>query len=200
MRIYKISDISSGRFKEWFGDWESGDAYSSKNVNPVPSMAVDELQKPRVMYHGTLKDFDKFEVGRDGWNSNVFGSWKTTRNAIFFTPDPDDAGVFTVSGGNEVGGNIRPVFLNVRSPLDFRNGIDDYILKEFEKEGINPRWLMNFYWGHFDGEDGKLFVEAAKRLGYDGVIFIDENPDTGKNMETWAVFDDFQVRSIYENI
>ena len=201
MKIYKITQsIQSDKFKEWFGDWTNENAYSSKNKNPIPSMAIDENQKPQVMYHGTLKDFDvnNFEVEQKAYNSNVFGSWETTRNAIFFTPDPNHANAFTSSGGNTEGGNIKPVYLNVRSPLDFRNGVDNTILEEFEIEGINPRWLINFNWEHLDGDDGKLLVNAAKKLGYDGIIFTDNNPETNDHMETWAVFDPNQIKSIYQ--
>jgi len=186
--------------KGWFGDWENQDAYSSKSNKPIPSMAVNKDGMPQVMYHGTLNDFDEFEVGQEGYNSNVFGSWKTTRNAIFFTPDPNHASAFTSSGGRTVGGNIKPVYLNVRSPLNFTNGVDNLTLGEFEKEGINPRWLIKFEWSHLDGEDGKLFVDAATRLGYDGVIFYDENPETRETMETWAVFRPDQIRSIYQKM
>ena len=201
MRIYvKAQDMASEDFRGWFGDWTSEDAYSSRNKKPIPSMVVNEDQTPKVMYHGTLKDFDEFEVGKAGYNSNIFGSWETTRNAIFFTPDPDRANTFTSNGGETSGGNIRPVYLNVRSPLDFRNGVDDFILDEFEGVGINPRWLINFNWEHLDGDDGKLFVDAAKILGYDGVVFTDEDPETREYMETWAVFDSSQVRSIYKNL
>lgn len=198
MKIYKISEnIKSQEFKEWFGDWEDENSFSSKNKNPNPSMAVNDNRTPRVMYHGSLKDFNQFESGHESYNSNIFGSWKTTRYAIFFTPLAEDANAFTSSGGETTGGNIKPVYLNVRSPLDFRNYIDDDILREFEQEGINPRWLINFEWGHLDDEDGKMFVNAAKKLGYDGVIFIDENPETRENMETWAVFSPSQIKSIW---
>jgi len=189
--------INNSEFKEWFGDWTNEDAYSSKSSQPIPSMAITEDQTPRVMYHGTLKDFNDFEVGHEAYNSNVFGSWKTTRNAIFFTPNPKDANAFTSSGGEVMGGNIRPVYLNIRSPLNFRDGVDGLTLDEFAKEGINPRWLINFSWEHLDGDDGKMFVDAAQRLGYDGVIFMDENPETKEEMETWAVFNPSQIRSIY---
>lgn len=201
MKIYRITqNTKSDDFKEWFGDWEDKDSYSSRSNEPVPSMATGEGGIPQVMYHGTRNDFDEFEVGREGYNSNLFGSWKTTRHAIFFTPDPNHANAFTSSKGESLGGNIRPVYLNVRSPLNFRAAIDDITLEEFEKEGINPRWLINFDWGHLDGEDGKAFVDAATRLGYDGVIFDDENPETRETMETWAVFRPDQIRTIYRPI
>jgi hypothetical protein len=201
MNWYKTSqNTTSNQFKEWFGDWADEDDYSSKSSKPIPSMAINEDRTPKVMYHGTLKDFKDFEVGQEGYNSNIFGSWKTNRNAIFFTPNSNDANAFTSSGGETIGGNIKPVYLNIRSPLDFRNGVDGFTLDEFEKEGINPRWLMNFSWEHLDGESGKLFVDAATRLGYDGVIFNDENPETKGHMETWAVFNPSQVRSIYQKL
>jgi hypothetical protein len=198
MNWYKISQyIKSKEFKEWFGDWEPENAYSSRSDKPIPSSVTNLDRSPRKMYHGTTNYFEDFEVGRDAYNSNLFGSWKTNRNAIFFTPDPNDANAFTSIGGETIGGNIRPVYLNIRSPLDFRDGVTFSHLEEFSEVGINIRWLINFDWGHLDGEDGKLFVDAAKKLGYDGVIFYDENPETREEMETWAVFDSSQIKSIY---
>lgn len=198
MKIYRIAqDTKSEEFKKWFGDWTSSDAFTSRSKVPVPSHAVNEDQTPKVMYHGSLKDFDQFELGHEGHNSNIFGSWKTTRHAIFFTSDPNHANAFTSSGDNTVGGNIKPVYLNIRSPLDFRNGVGGDVLEEFKEEGINPRWLINFDWGHLDDEDGKLLVNAAIKLGYDGIIFMDQNPETKEDIETWAVFDPSQIRSIY---
>ena len=198
MKIFKISQlINSEDFKKWFGDWENQDAYSSKSKNPIPSIAVDQNQKPKVMYHGTTKDFENFEIGKETFNSNLFGSWKTIRHAIFFTPDPTHANAFTSISGETSGGNIRPVYINARSPLDFRNGVSGDVLDEFEKIGVNPRWLINFGWAHLDDEDGKLLVDSAKKLGYDSIIFYDENPETKETMETWAVFDPKQIKSIY---
>lgn len=200
MKIYRIShNIHSPEFKKWFGDWEDSAALTSKRKEPS-SFAVDEEQKPKVMYHGTTKDFKEFEVGLEGTNSNVFGSWKTKRHAIFFTPDPNHANAFTSVGGGTQGGNIRPVYLDIKSPLMFTDGVDEETLNEFSKMGINRRWLMNFGWEHLDGEDGKLLVEAAKSLGYDGIIFNDVNPETGEFSETWAVFSPEQIKSVYEAI
>jgi len=196
MKIYRINNITSPEFKQWFGNWEESDPFSSRNKEPS-SHAVDKEGKPQVMYHGTTKDFPDFVVGLEGTNSGTFGSWKVKRHAIFFTPRAEDAEAFTSSGGKTFGGNIRPVYLDMKSPLDLRHGVWDY-LDEFEEVGINPRWLKLFDWGHLDDEDGELFVNAAKKLGYDSIIFMDENPETGDEMETYAVFDPLQVRSIYE--
>jgi hypothetical protein len=148
---------------------------------------------PQTMYHGTTKDFEEFELGQEGHNSNALGSWKTTRNAIFFTPDKYHANAFT-SKGDVSKGTIKEVYLNVQNPLNFKNGINDSILEEFETQGINPRWLSSFNWEHLDDENGEALVNAAIKLGYDAVIFNDENPSTGEEMETWAVFNPSQIR------
>jgi GNAT superfamily N-acetyltransferase len=199
MKIYKISNVKSDGFKEWFGDWEDPKAFTSKRKGPS-SFGVDDNLQPKTFYHGTTKDFNEFEVGQKGTNSNILGNWETTRHAIFFTPDPNHANAFTSQGGETTGGNIIPVYLNVQAPLDFRNGVNDDILDEFSTVGINPRWLQNFHWGHLDDDEGKIFVEAAKSLGYDGVIFNDQNPDTRDGQETWAVFNPNQIKSAIGNV
>lgn len=199
MKIYRISDIKSPDFKNWFGNWEDPKALTSRQEVPS-SFAIDDKGEPRRFYHGTTKDFSEFSVEQQGNNSNVFGSWKTNRHAIFFTPDPNHANAFTAQGENLTGGNIMPVYLDIKSPLDFRKDIDEDTLDKFSSAGINRKWLMNFHWDHFDDEDGKLFVDAAKTLGYDGVIFYDENPETRESSETWAVFDPSQIKSATGNI
>ena len=198
MKIYKKTSTTSTEFKKWFGDWEDPKAFTSRRKEPS-SFAIDEDGKPKVFFHGTRENFSEFEAGSPGFNSNVFGSWQTNRHGIFFTPDPSHANAFTVQGGEAQGGNIMPVYLDMKSPLDFRSWIGDDTLDEFEKEGINPRWLLRFSGFHLDGEDGKNFVEAAKRLGYDGIIFYDENPETNETMESWVVFDPYQIKSAIGN-
>ena len=198
MKIYRIANTKSEEFKKWFGNWEDPNAFSSKRKEPS-SFGVNDKGEPDTFYHGTLKDFSEFEVGKEGTNSNIFGSWKTNRWAIFFTRNPEHANTFTIQGEESTGGNIMPVYLNVKSPLDFRSGVNEDILDEFSREGINPRWLIKFNWEHFDGEDGKRFVEVAKELGYDGVIFNDEDPATHNSFETWAIFDPSQIKSVYNS-
>jgi len=198
MKIYRIAiDVHDSKFKEWFGKWDDPNAFSSKGDGSPVSHSVDKDGNPQVMFHGTTKDFEDFEVGLEGTNSNVFGNYKVTRNAIFFTKSPEHAGSFTSSGGETDGGNIRPVYLSVKNPLDFTKGVPYHILDEFESVGVNPRWLMNFSWEHLDDDDGALLVNACKTLGYDGIIFIDEDPETRESIESWAVFDKSQIKSVY---
>ena len=204
MKIFRIAiDPKSDEFKDWFGNWEANERnpFSSINKEPLPSHAIKD-GVPQVFYHGTTEDddFEDFELGRETVNSWAFGHFKTTRHAIFFTPLPSDADAFTSSEGEFYGGNIKPIYLNIRSPLILTSEryIHEDMLQEFREEGIHPRKILHFGWGQLDGEEGKRFVDVAKKLGYDGIIFNEENPDTGNEMETWAVFDPSQIKSIYE--
>ena len=93
------------------------------------------------------------------------------------------------------------LYLNVREPLILTGKqYMEYgkLYDAFEKEGISRMRLINFGWEQLDGDEGKHFVDAAKKLGFDGIVFNEENPDTGNEMETWAVFDPSQIKSIYE--
>lgn len=189
-------------FKKWFGDWSDPNAFSSKRgkeKGPV-SYAVNKDGTPRIFYHGTRGDFNAFEANRPTKNSGTFGSWDTSRAGIFFTPDPENATPFTSSGGDKAGGNIMPVYLDIKSPIDLSGGVwRQSDLDEFEQAGINPRWLSRFDWSNFDDADGRAFVKAAKELGYDGVIFNDENPDTRAGTESWVVFEPTQIKSAIGN-
>ena len=60
MKIYKLSNIKSNEFKEWFGDWEDPKAFTSKRKGPS-SFGVDDNLQPKTFYHGTTKDFNEFE-------------------------------------------------------------------------------------------------------------------------------------------
>lgn len=198
MKILKLANTKSEEFKKWFGNWEDPKAFTSRREAPS-SHAVDDEGKPRTYYHGTLGNFSEFETGREGTNSGTFGSWKANRQGFFFTPDPKHANAFTTQGEESAGGNIMPVYLKIESPLDFRNGLDEGTLADFQEAGVNSRWLRNFDAFHLDDEGGKHLVDTAKRLGYDGIIFWDENPETRESMETWVAFDPSQIKSAIGN-
>ena len=76
-------------FKEWFGDWESGDGSKVVDKNGRPqknrefSAAVGEDGEPVVVYHGTTHEFEQFSEGR-GNIENSFGI------GHYFTTDSGD--------------------------------------------------------------------------------------------------------------
>jgi intein/homing endonuclease/GGDEF domain-containing protein len=201
-------------FKQWFGDWEDKSRFSSKTADsnkPPVSVAIDpKTGEPLKMYHATSGDFNKFETGRPSKNSWAMGSWDTNRHGIFMTPDPAAAQEFLKEDYDPkrrfnqytptTGSNVMPLYLKVTNPLDLRPGsseVDEDFLAQIEKEGINPRWVTNgtqHTWELFDDEDGKNFVDALKRMGYDGARL--EEPS---GIDTWVAFDPEQVKSATGN-
>jgi hypothetical protein len=198
-------------FKQWFGDWQDPHAWSSKRDpnKPSVSMAVKN-GKPMVLYHATAGDFDQFEVGRKSYNSNVFGPYETNRHGIFLAEDPSFAGEFVIDAESpnskpKKGGKTLPVYVNIKSPLDLREGkstLDQETLDEFKEHGVNPRWILNgtqHTWELFDDDDGKEFVRAAQEIGYDGAIITDDSQGDAKNTDTWVAFKPEQIKSATGN-
>lgn len=65
-------DIQSQQFKRWFGDWQNDPAHASKVVNADGT--------PKVVYHGTNKEFWAFDLTRTGSN---YG--EVSEGLFFFT-------------------------------------------------------------------------------------------------------------------
>lgn len=104
--------VRTPAFKEWFGDWENDPDNASKVVNP-------KTGEPLVVYHGTAADFDVFDGGLSGNKSNT----GAPENSFFFTDVSEVASSYTVEYQGDFstrylnGGNVMPVFLNIRKPL-----------------------------------------------------------------------------------
>ncbi len=186
-------------FKVWFGDWEDPLAFSSKSKKPAVSVAVDEKGAPLVLYHATNADFSAFETGRTTTNSGLFGPEETTRHAIFAAPDVSFAQEYLRS---KEGGNVMPVYMAIKSPMDLRNnGAWDYV-DDLEAAGFkNTRWPNmpdTQMWEMFDGDNGLAFVTAAKQAGYDGAILFEVDKDD-KAREVYVAFDARQIKSAIGN-
>jgi len=86
-------------FWRWFGDGE----------------LVDSMGRPRMFYHGSLKDIEAFKRG--------------TADAIFFAPSPEPMNVFinykvTQDAYNEkpyAFGAVYPVYINAKNVFDYEN-------------------------------------------------------------------------------
>ena len=187
---------TSDEFKNWFGDWQDPKAHTSRAKGPV-SYAIDSKGAPLKLVHATRNSFDRFEVGRETINSGTFGDEVTQRHAIFLAESPELSNQYVSDSTGRVlkGGRSIPVFASIKSPIDLTRSTDMYALGE--ELGINGRWLQNVqnHWELFDGADGKAFVEASKKAGYDGVIFSETGPDRVNDHTVYAVFDPEQVKS-----
>ena len=85
--------VRTPEFKAWFGDWENDPGHSSK--------VVDENGEPLLVWHGSNKSFDRFDLSMGGRNTGG-GEWTDSKRpgevvaddatkAVFFTPTKDAA-------------------------------------------------------------------------------------------------------------
>lgn len=193
------SQTTTPEFKAWFGDWQDPHAWSSKRDPSLPPVSVVMKDgKPLELFHATKGDFSTFEVGRKSINNyGFFGNFETQRSAIFATENPKFAQEYI--NPEEPGTNVMPVYMNIKSPLDLRNGFDEDTLDELKGAGLNPSYYRNAsnYWEFFDDKDGAEFVGVLKKLGYDGAIFYEDSKSGFAT--TYAAFDPEQVKSAIGN-
>lgn len=151
-------------FKRWFGE----------------SKFVDEEGKPKVAYHGTVKDFDAFEVrkAQDKMGRKMGLGWG--KGKFYFADNP--YGASGAASGAEVQGrgtaqNVMPVYLRMEKPITAA----EYMKRvgAAQETGLSR-----------DAAIARVDREV-KREGYDGII--DEN--SGGN----AVFEPTQIKSAIGN-
>jgi len=175
------------------------------HINKFPvgfenSKVVDEAGKPLVVYHGTTKDFNEFDVSKSRDIGIHFGTQEQARIRTLIEP----------------GGNIRPVYLNIQNPLELYD-IEWSPMEIIKQAGdkvrfsdetlrlarIEANWDMSVktkesgqaLWKA--AEDAlKSIVSDIKASGYDGVKYL--NRIEGKGY-SWIVFDKSQIKSVFEN-
>jgi 2'-5' RNA ligase len=178
----KQGSVTASDFKAWFRG----------------SKVVDEKGQPLLVYHGTTNlGFTEFEQ-RPGTISTVFGPEHVQRTGFFFTPEKSFAEEFTGvdnGAGYSREGRVMPVYLSIKNPADFSNGISDKLLDQLTKAGMNDRWLLyaGEQWEMFDGEDGAMLVSKLKQLGYDGAIIV-EPDENRKETLSYIAFSPSQIR------
>jgi hypothetical protein len=152
------------QFKQWFGN----------------SKVVDEAGKPKVVYHGTQKDFEAFDPKAPHQSPN------TDDSVLFFTNHPAIAE--TYSGKNETGSNIIPAYLSLKNPMVI--------------DGLDRRTNTPFPLFKVVREDA---IKHAREKGYDGIIVKNTAdrggygyPDTGPT-DVYIVFNPENVKSAIGN-
>jgi hypothetical protein len=120
-------------------------AQEVEDFNPkTVSKVVDESGEPQVMYHGTHADFNTFD--RETLDPTLRGI------GFHFTSDTQRANMFAAGGQ---GGNIIPVYLNIRNP---------YVVEDLR--AFNAQ--SNRKYGKYGAE--KL-IKDFEAKGYDGLKF-----------------------------
>lgn len=125
----------------WFGD----------------SLVVDAKGNPLVVYHGTKSDVQAFDIKRAGASDpGLLGK------AFYFTPSGAQASSFAERSMYGSGGapNVMPVYLSVRNPVVFRDGVlpDGRGLSDIHPQGLTKA-------------SASAIQKELKKAGHDGAIF-----------------------------
>ena len=139
--------VETKAFKDWFG--------KSK---------VKEGGKPKVVYHGTLADFDEFKVGDIGYH---FGTAKQAGGRLEASTWFDD----------DASQNIMPVYLKLENPLrimdvsSFNSAFD--IAKElFTTDVITNDEFYSLDEAKDNNESLDMLKAIIQKKGYDGLIYL----------------------------
>jgi len=195
---YKL--VRTPEFKAWFGDWENDLENASK--------VVDENGEPLVVYHGTTKYFNVFDLKFASKQTKV--DWGFL--GFFFTPNKELATDFTrYSWSNrssklKKGSKILSCFISVKSPkkvsarqftlmggnglgkaLKFRqesidDNFDGWIIDKFSEED-RISWIRIFGNGinEFDYNQYVAFYPEQIKLADGNTTFDGSNPDIRYN-------------------
>jgi hypothetical protein len=162
------------------------------------SKVVDGAGRPRVVYHGTTKNFLAFSPKRRNPEFGFhFGA--ISQAEWFATYDPERG---TLSGGN-----IKPAYLRIENPLR----VPDIFIRGRESAENLAHWLRRE--GLFEAADcdevyrARTASGAHERLacllnmrGYDGLVY--ENDQDGltstSNEDSYVVFCPTQIKSAFE--
>jgi hypothetical protein len=119
------------------------------------SKVVNEDGTPKVMYHGTGKDFNEFKMSVDKANR------ADMPDGYYFTSDIEDANRYAKMGE---GSNVMPAYLHIRFPFDIggKNKISNEMVMQFRDELRKENPNLPFDWIQ---EKVKLFKEKAQRGG-----------------------------------
>jgi hypothetical protein len=181
--VMKAPKVESKAFKNWFGD----------------SKAVDEANKPIVVYHARRGDFEAFDPN--------MGEGKTADTGTFFSASPEVAATYNTSSEH----NIVPAYLSLKNPLivdfngaNWNNAGKDALVKL--PDGTDDDLLS--YFG--DWVDDVVSTDDVARLarlqGKDGVIIrnvVDHGPagrfsteEAFKPTDIYVAFKPEQIKSV----
>lgn len=157
-RLAEKLDIQTPEFDKFFGN----------------SKVVEKDGTPKVMYHGTVSDFDTF-----------------IRDSHFGTARAANQRAKSWSAQNgERPMQIMPVYLRIENPLRVMDNeaSDEAALLNAIKRGKYPQLDLGIA-----NRDGAY--AAAKAAGYDGLVYQNKVEDKGKL--SYVAFDPNQIKSVF---
>lgn len=188
------------------------------------SAAVDSKGQPLKLYHGTMRDFDRFDNRQLGSFSNN----PNTGLGHFFSSKPDVANQFaganlykTTMGTADPYGTVLPVNLRLNNPYIVRSeggyglGLGDRQMKQRRMKhdpdvgGYRDAYSVLYDdlaedYGYRLGhplstiDDAEALKQALMDDGYDGIILKDSIMDAEITpQDHYIIFDPNQAKSIY---
>lgn len=174
--VPRMPTTDTPEFKAWFGD----------------SRVVDDGGKPLVVYHGTARNFDSFDIGQAG---SAIDAGKLGEGFYFTQASrwADSYATNAAQGGGDA--QVMPVFISIKNPLvlDGAGDVWTKLRAASERWGIkespvldevntpNPAWA-------------KEFSAAAQREGFDGVVLPSK-----VNQTEYVAFKPEQIKSAIGN-
>ena len=115
---------------------------------------VDEAGNPKLLYHGTNKEFEQFSESMLGAKTGN----PTSKMGYFFIESPSEASRYATDWGKE-GGNVRPVYLDIKNPkrLTYKQ-MNDISMALFDESSSLPvnAWKT---------KEGQAAIEASAIAG-----------------------------------
>lgn len=156
--------------------------FSPKELSKV----VNADGTPKVVYHGTDKDFDVFIAGQSG--------------GIFFAGDRNVAEKFTRTG------KVEEVYLDIKKPFVIDALVESEFMgmksykQSYYYEIPTPSEMRNAGYSTDTVAIEEVVKYAKKSEKYDGVIIENVRESDGDATTDYIVFDSTQVKSATDNI
>lgn len=181
--------LENPAFRAWFKD----------------SKVVDREGNPLIVYHGTPNQmFDRFDLSKKGYSSYFGIPVEVQRHGFYFRENEAFAKSFVGQPRHRGQGGVIAAYLSIQNPLviTYEGGIYRKHVDRLVAQGIDRNWLENHIgnpmqtWEEFDDENGKVFTDAIKAAGFDGVMFEENNPETDATETTWIAFYPNQIKRV----
>lgn len=200
--------IFTDNFKAWFGDWQNDPEHASKVVNPDGT--------PMVLYHGSpIADIQIFSpTGRtNNGEGLIYATNEKTVADIFAKEHVEGSSAFRIRFTGNIG-EVYPLYMNMKHPLDFRNLTDDekalitklyaedwYLTDERAKENFDMAYEAGNH--QYVKDMARRIVNNLPAYGYDGLIANMlsnwQAEQDGAQYQEYAVVSSNQVKSAERN-
>jgi uncharacterized radical SAM superfamily protein len=201
--------VSDPAFKRWF----KKSAASNPGTPPTP----------RMLFHGTTRDFDTFQIGDLGYHLGTLRAAEM-RLAAKGPEDVKDITEEEEKSGYVYGSSIMPVFVSIQNPLDMpdigswhrvdtvwrfladnikaqfsesaREHVEEVIRKSHNVEAASQASLYRSpKWIRLQQEGLQTIRESLWDLGYDGIRYANRVEDPGS--ESFIAFAPEQIKTIF---